>query len=223
MTADPNIVKSAKIIEELNYNEVYQMADTGAKVIHPKAVEIAQKGNLLIKIKNTMSSHPGTYISANTVISSKPYTTEIADALLTAISHKDNISQITITMDENDERESLLFSALANANISLDMITLFVKKKIFTIDENQVNLLKDTLSNLNVQYEIVNNCSKVTIIGNKITGIPGVMARILSAFSKNNIQVLQTSDSHSTISCLVQRKNSKLAVNVLHDAFGLNL
>jgi len=98
MTADPNVVSSAKIIEEINYNEVYQMADTGAKVIHPKAVEIAQKGNILLKIKNTMSSHPGTYISANTIVVSNPNLSEINDALLTAITHKDNISQVTIKM-----------------------------------------------------------------------------------------------------------------------------
>ncbi|MGV8147011.1 MAG: aspartate kinase [Alkaliphilus sp.] len=223
MTADPNVVSSAKIIEEINYNEVYQMADTGAKVIHPKAVEIAQKGNILIKIKNTMSSHPGTHISANTIVVSKPHLAEINDALLTAITHKDNISQITISMNENDERESHLFSALAKANISLDMITLFVTKKIFTVDDSQVNLLKEILDKSNRQYRVLENCSKITIIGNKITGIPGVMARIISAFSKNGIQILQTSDSHSTISCLVHTKNASLAVNVLHDAFGLNL
>jgi len=223
MTADPNVVSSAKIIEEINYNEVYQMADTGAKVIHPKAVEIAQKGNILLKIKNTMSSHPGTYISANTIVVSNPNLSEINDALLTAITHKDNISQVTISMDENGIAESGIFSSLARANISLDMITLFVTKKIFTIDDLQSNLLKEILDASNLQYRILDNCSKITIIGNKITGIPGVMARILSTFSKNNIQILQTSDSHSTISCLVHTKNAILAVNVLHQAFGLNL
>lgn len=223
MTADPNVVSSAKIIDELNYNEVYQMADTGAKVIHPKAVEIAQKGNMLLKIKNTMSSHPGTYISANTIIVSNPNLSEINDTLLTAITHKDNISQVTISVDENALAESELFSSLAKANISLDMITLFFTKKIFTIDDIQVNLLKGILDASNTQYKILDNCSKITIIGNKITGIPGVMARILSTFSKNNIQILQTSDSHSTISCLVHTKNATLAVNVLHDAFGLSL
>ncbi|MCD5410244.1 MAG: aspartate kinase [Clostridiales bacterium] len=223
MTADPNVVSSAKIIDELNYNEVYQMADTGAKVIHPKAVEIAQKGNILLKIKNTMSSHPGTYISANTIIVSNPNLSEINDTLLTAITQKDNISQVTISVDENAIAESELFSSLAKANISLDMITLFITKKIFTIDDIQVNLLKGILDASNTQYKILDNCSKITIIGNKITGIPGVMARILSTFSKNNIQILQTSDSHSTISCLVHTKNATLAVNVLHDAFGLSL
>jgi len=103
------------------------------------------------------------------------------------------------------------------------MITLFVTKKIFTIDDLQSNLLKEILDASNLQYRILDNCSKITIIGNKITGIPGVMARILSTFSKNNIQILQTSDSHSTISCLVHTKNAILAVNVLHQAFGLNL
>lgn len=223
MTADPNVVPTAKIIDEINYEEVFQMAEKGAKVIHPRAVEIAQNGNLLVKIKNTMSNHPGTKIHYHRKNGSSPYTTEVSQKLLTAITHKDHIAQVSIVIDNDLETESLLLNTLAEAKISIDMINFFLDKKVFVIDDNQSPLLEEILQNLNLEYCIVKDCSKVTIIGSRITGIPGVMAKIVQALSREGIKILQSSDSHSTISCLVIKGDAIKAVNVLHEAFHLHL
>ncbi|SDJ96117.1 aspartate kinase [Natronincola ferrireducens] len=222
MTADPNVVPKAKIIHEMNYDEVFQMADKGAKVIHPRAVEIAQNGNIPLKIKNTMSTHPGTTVYYCRKNGTLPYSSKSSKGLLTAITHKDDISQISIYTEANPEKDSQLLSALACGNISIDMINFFVDKKIFTIDGSQNLNLKNILRDFDVKYTILNNCSKVTIVGCRITGIPGVMATVVSALAKEGIKILQSSDSHSTISCLVPQEAGKKAVNILHEAFHLD-
>ena len=222
MTADPNVVPTAKIIEEINYDEVFQMAEKGAKVIHPRAVEIAQKGNILVKIKNTMSAHPGTSIYYHKKNGEGLYSRQ-SEKLLTAITQKNQIAQVSILMEGDPESDSLLLRMIADAAISIDMINFFLDKKVFTIEESQIEYLKNLLKELNIRYKLIDNCSKVTIIGNRITGIPGVMATIVQALSKEGIRILQSSDSHSTISCLVKNEDAKKAVNVLHSAFQLHM
>lgn len=222
MTADPNVVPNAKIIDEINYDEVFQMAEKGAKVIHPKAVEIAQYGNLPVKVKNTMSTHPGTSIFSCRKNGHIPYSSKRVHKLLTAITHKDGISQVFIRLKENLQKDSQLLSALAQVTISIDMINFFVDKKIFTIATEQKHSLEKVLENFQLEYNILDGCSKVTIIGSRITGIPGVMATVVNALAKENIQILQSSDSHATISCLVKEDHAKKAVNLLHAAFHLD-
>lgn len=223
MTADPNVVPNAKIIDEINYEEVFQMANKGAQIIHPRAVEIAKKSNLTIKIKNTMSSHPGTKIHYYRCTGKELYSTlPNKQKLVTAITSKNHISQISLLMDDDFQNDSVLLSALAEANISIDMINFFIDRKVFTVDEYQTNLTRSLLDKFNFKHSILNACSKVTIIGNRISGVPGVMATIVTALAKENISILQSSDSHSTISCLVKESDATKAVNLLHDAFHLN-
>ncbi len=71
------------------------------------------------------------------------------------------------------------------------------------------------------QFTYIDDCSKVTVIGERMTGVPGVMARIVSSLSKENIQILQSADSLSTIACLIYSKDLEKAVHALHQAFGL--
>jgi len=220
MTADPNIVPKARIIDEINYEEIFQMADKGAKVIHPRAVEIAQYGNIPIKIKNTMSNHPGTII--HSLFRQYNNVTELRSTLLTAITHKDNIIQVTVQTEGQSKNESKLLSRLAESDISIDMINFFVDKKVFTIESNRLEKLEKILNQLSLKYTYIDGCSKVTIIGSRITGIPGVMATIVNALENNNIQILQSSDSHLTISCLVAQEYAKKAVKILHNAFCLD-
>lgn len=205
MTADPNVVKDAKIIDEISYNEVFRLAQEGAKVIHPRAVEYAMKGNVPILIKNTLSNEKGTLI-ANYVSNN--------DNLITGIACTNKISQVTINCENDD-----VFEVLADNDISIDLINIFPEKKVFTINECDERKVKNILEELNIEYRIVHGCSKVAIVGNRMRGVPGVMATILKALRSNNIKVLQTADSHTTIWCLVKEEDAKAAVNLLHDVF----
>ena len=80
-----------------------------------------------------------------------------------------------------------------------------------------VKIFKD----LNINYDIKENCSTIALVGAGMRGIPGVMAKIYKALHENNIEVLQTADSHMTIWCLIHRENLEQAINALHKAFKL--
>lgn len=220
MTADPRVEPEAKVLDYINYEEVFQMADKGAKVIHPRAVEIAKSGSIALNIKNTLNpSHPGTRISG---MSPKFEVNKEAKSLhtMTAVAHKNGITQIKVKSKEDIFTD--IMNEIESNEISLDMINFFVEEKAFVIDHEKLNILKDILNNHDLEYTVKENCAKVTLIGTKMTGIPGVMAKIVRALSKAKINLLQTSDSNMTISCLVEEKDMKSAVHAIHDEFKLN-
>lgn len=215
MTADPRIVKNANLIDVISYSEVFQLADKGATVIHPKAVEIAMEGNIPILIKNTLNNCKGTLINN--------FGDRVSDKLMTGITSQKNRIQVSIRACENEgngKYKNVLDLVAAN-NISLDLINIFPKEQIFTITQKDKEVLVDVLNNANLKYSLIDDCSKVAVIGSKMKGIPGVMAKIIKALSDNNIEVLQTADSHMTIWCLVHSKDEKDAINVLHKTFKL--
>jgi len=215
MTADPRIVSDASLIEEIGYNEVFQFADQGAKVIHPGAVEIAAKGNIPLVIKNTLNNCKGTIISGRTM--------QIFSNVIDGITSMDKRVQVTVECDKNKNNENyyVLFDELANNLISLDLINVFLNQKIFTIDEKDMENLKIIMENLGLQYSYIEECTKISLIGSGMRGIPGVMAKILKILAKENIQILQTADSHTTIWCLVGSKDVEKAINALHREFKL--
>lgn len=216
MTADPRIVPDARVIKTMSYNEVFQLADMGAKVIHPRAVEFAMRGNIPIVIKNTMSDEPGTYIT-------NYYKDGISSPLVTGITYMANRTQIYIE-NKNGEYfdDEKLFTALAQNKISIDLINVFPTHKVFTIDDECTQKTEYILKQFDLKYSKVENCSKISVIGSLIRGVPGIMARIIKALKSENIEILQTSDSHTTIWCLVRDKDTAKAINALHSEFNLS-
>lgn len=216
MTADPRIVKDAKLIKEISYNEVFQFADQGAKVIHPRAVEIAMKGNVPLLIKNTMNDCDGTIIDNFGEIDSSD--------VITGITHIDNRVQIKVEVNENPDNDNYydLLPVLADNFISIDLINVFPNQKVFTIDNNDLVQFNAIMTSLNLNYSGIEQCSKIAIIGSRMRGIPGIMARILKALIKEKIDVLQTADSHTTIWCLVESKYAESSIKALHKEFKLN-
>lgn len=211
MTADPRIVANASLIESISYDEVFQFADQGAKVIHPRAVEIARRYNIPLVIKNTLSDCNGTIISSNV---------KEGEKIITGITHMDKRVQIKIS-SKAKEQSNTIFHTLAEKGISIDLISVFPLEKVFTIDEKDLVKFKKIALSLNIDFEYITNCSKISIIGSKMKGIPGVMSRILKALEEGNIEILQTADSHTTIWCLVDTSKVKSAINLLHGEFNL--
>lgn len=212
MTADPRIVSEATLIKKISYDEIFQFADQGAKVIHPRAVEISKKYNIPLVIKNTMNDCDGTIISN---LGSDAY-----ENIITGITHMNNRVQIKVCKTSDSSYEDL-FDILAENLISIDLINVFPKEKIFTIDEKDFTKFENLIKEYNMSYSSVKDCSKLSIIGSKMRGIPGVMARILKALTRENIEVLQTADSHMTIWCLVETGYVEKAINALHREFKL--
>ncbi|MCQ4924478.1 aspartate kinase [Tissierella carlieri] len=219
MTADPKIVPDAKVMDTIFYNEVFQMAEYGAKVLHPKAVEIAMRSNIPIVIRNTSSDYNGTLIT--NYHRTRSYIEEDT-RIITSVANINNRTQVKIIPDKLDyESQEILFDSIAKAGVSIDMINIYPEQIFFIIEEKQSIVLEAVLKELNYEYELITDCTKVTIIGNRMRGIPGVMAKAVSALVKENIEILQTSDSHTTISCLIKSEHTNRAVNALHKYFEL--
>lgn len=219
MTADPKIVPDAKVMDTVFYNEIFQMAEYGAKVLHPRAVEIAMRSNIPLVIRSILSDYKGTLIT--NYDRSRSYR-EDPERIVTSVAYIDNRTQVKILPAQSEfEDHETLFASIAKAGISIDMINIYPNQIYFIIDETQSDVLEDVLKNLNCSYSLLHHCTKVTIIGNRMRGIPGVMAKAVSALTKENIEILQTSDSHTTISCLIEGKHTSKAVNALHKYFQL--
>ncbi|MEG1002422.1 aspartate kinase [Clostridium sp.] len=216
MTADPRIVKDASLINVISYNEVFQLAEQGAKVIHPRAVDIAMKSNVPLFIKNTMSDAKGTLINNNGDVNNTK--------IITGITHQNDRIQVRIKAKENtgNQKYKDLLSLLAANKISLDLINIFPEQQIFTIGKDKKEQLKNILEAVGIKYSLKENCSQLAIVGSRMTGIPGVIARIIQSLNDNNIEVLQTADSHMTIWCLIDSENVTKAINALHKSFELS-
>lgn len=215
MTADPRIVEKANLIQNISYQEVFQLANQGAKVIHPKAVNFAKESNIPIYIKNTMKDSEGT------LINNKIFSTN--DKHITGITHLKDRVQITVKLNENNNRNyRTLLDKIAQKNISLDLINIFPTEQIFTIDLKEKLILEDLLRELNIKYEVKDNCCKIAIVGIGMIGVPGIMAKIINTLRKENIEILQTADSNMTIWILIDNRNLEKALNLLHEVFLFN-
>ncbi len=203
MTADPKLVSSAKIIADLSYLEVFQLADQGAQVIHPGAVEIAMRSNIPLIIKNTLSDEFGTIIHDGFSRTKK---------LFTGIASIDGRIQIKF----NNDIEQDVFSIMAENEISIDLINVFPNESIFTISQDDFVSFSDIMNHNDVQFEYKDDLTQISIIGRGMTGIPGIMAKILKTLRIHGIEILQTADSNSTIWCLVHTKDKQDAINLLH-------
>lgn len=220
MTADPRIVDSARQIEVVTYTEISNLAYQGAKVIHPRAIEIAMQAKIPIRIRSTYSDEEGTLITST--IGSQ-VGTDIQDRIVTGIAHIDSISQLNVTVDpEQLDLKAKIFKTMADANISVDFINLSKTTVTYTIPSDVSKEAVTLLENEGFEVNVIDQCAKVAAVGAGMTGVPGVAAKIMEALVKNDVEILQSADSHTTIWVLIHEKHLKTAVNALHDAFELS-
>ncbi|MCP0886505.1 aspartate kinase [Ligilactobacillus sp. WILCCON 0076] len=212
MTGDPRLVKKAQFLKEVSYEEVANMAHEGAKVIHPRAVEVAQQAHLPLRIRSTWDSveEMGTLISDRN-LAIKHYRT------VTGVAHQIGLTQFTIQAKEYSADRT--FDLLATNNLSIDFINISPDKIVFNLDKEETAIAKKLLVEHKIKAQIVDDCAKVSIIGAGIMGTPGITAKMVAALSRENIQILQTTDSYTTIWVLVHGKDLSGAVNALHDVF----
>lgn len=219
MTADPKVVPQARSIRRITYDEVSQLAALGAKVLHPRAADIGREHNVHLVIKRIGGLDRGTVI-----VKGQELGVPIIDGRpVIALAHLPNVVQLKIRR-RNGEDLSKPLSALehlAANGISIDLITLLPEMLAFTVQEEAVEKAANLLSNLGFRAEATGTCAKVSIIGAGMRGRPGVMARVVHALHRAGVNILQTADSHTTISCLVSREEMEAALRALHDEFGL--
>ncbi|WP_096199414.1 aspartate kinase [Bacillus sp. FJAT-45350] len=219
MTADPRIVSEARPLSSVSYTEICNMAYQGAKVIHPRAVEIAMQAKIPIHIRSTYSDNRGTLVST---MPNEKSGHEVQERPITGIAHLANISQIKVlAKDGQFDLQEKVFKAMANENISVDFININPLGVVYTVTDDLANRAIEVLTEMGYDPLVTRHCAKVSAVGAGMTGVPGVTAKIVAALAGENIQILQSADSHTTIWVLVKEEDMVKSVNALHQMFQL--
>ncbi|WP_406687247.1 aspartate kinase [Rossellomorea vietnamensis] len=219
MTADPRISSKARPITVVSYNEVCNMAYQGAKVIHPRAVEIAMNSNVPIRIRSTYSNGEGTLVT--TLENTKAHK-EFRSHPVTGIAHVSNLTQIKVFAKEDQYNlQAEVFKAMAKEGISVDFINISPRGVVYTVGSSLADDAIRVLRKIGHNPIIESECAKISVVGAGMTGVPGVTSAIVSSLSNEGIRILQSADSHTTIWVLVKEMDLINAINALHDTFQL--
>ncbi|MEX2462279.1 MAG: aspartate kinase [Paenibacillaceae bacterium] len=222
LTADPRIVEDAKPLSHVTFNEICHLAYHGAKVIHPRAVEIAMQANLPVRIRSTFSEGRGTLVASMEAL--KLETNSVLDRYVTGIAHVPALTQMTVLSGEGQYDTSLhVFKAMAQHRISVDFINVNPMGVIYTVFDSDTEQALKALKPLRYHVKCIPHCAKVSVIGGGMNEVPGIMANVVEALMSADITILQSSDSHTTIWVLVHEADMVSAVRTLHAQFKLNL
>jgi len=219
-TADPRLVPDAVKLERLSYREVVEMAHLGAKVVHPRAVEIAMEGRVPLRIRSTAGDGPGTLVCDGF----GEGLGRGADRIVTGIAHVPGRVQFRLANGgtaDHDETARRVFVQLGWAGVSVDMIYVSPEAVAFIVDRESRRRAENVLRGAGVPFSVTDGLAKVSVVGAGMHGVPGVMARVMRAMHRAQAAVLQTTDSHANISCLVRETDVERALRALHDEFGL--
>ncbi|BAS28395.1 aspartate kinase [Limnochorda pilosa] len=234
-TADPRLLPDAPTLARVSYREAMEMAHLGARVIHPRAVEIAMEGRLPVQIRSTLSDAPGTLVSDAPAWGEAPGAPPAAhpgrvepvagDRLVRAIAHVGQRSRVWAVPARGEfggEEIHRLFRAVAGAGVSVDMIYVSPDRVSFIVEEELGGRVREALARLPARFEVTAGFAKVSCVGAGMHGVPGVMARITGALARAGVGIYHTVDSHANISCLVRGEQVAEAVRALYREFALN-
>ena len=224
-TTDPRVVKTAKKIKEISYEEMLDLASLGAKVLHPRAVETAKINNIELHVRSSFSDEEGTLV--------KEFRKMELNKSVTGIAVNKNEAMVSIVGVENSPGVAgKIFDSLAKENINIDIIIQSVKygdlnSITFSVDQNDLlpakNVAHTLLDSLKAkEVKVEENIAKVSIVGVGMISKPGVAATMFSALGKEGINIKHISTSEIKISCIIAKTDAEKAQNLLHNTFGLD-
>lgn len=218
-TADPRIVPEARTLRVVSYEEIFQMAHQGAKVVHPRAVELAMRANVPLRVRSTFGTDDGTLITHN-FESSEAWSSLASGRVVTGVTHAPDVALALVTNGGNVQPVRV-FQPLADAGVSVDLINVSPDRQSFIVMLEEAEKTRRILEGEGFHVDLRPDCAKVSIVGAGMRGLPGVMAAVTEALAQAGVTILQTADSHVTISCLVDRADMERSVQALHRKFGL--
>jgi aspartate kinase len=224
-TTDPSICSKARRLNKISYDEMLEMARSGAKVLQPRSVEMAKKFQVPVYVRSTFSDDGGTLVTKED--------REMEREVVSGVTYDRDQAKITIVrVPDRPGIAARLFTPLAEHNIIVDMIiqnasidgytdlTFTVSRK----DIKQANkLIEEAGKDIGAQkVEVDENVAKVSIVGVGMVSHAGVAAKMFATLAHEGINILMISTSEIKVSCVIQAKYTELAVMVLHDAFELD-
>ena len=217
---DPRAYADAKKLDEIEYEEMLELASLGAKVMHSRSIELAQKYGVEVYVGRTCGTVKGTYIRGGKNM-------KLEDKVITGIATSDADSSITIKELDMDN-VSALFEDIANKSISVDMIsqTAPVDGKLnvsFTIPKDEVDecieLAKKYTSDENIAVD--NDITKFSLVGLGMKHTSGVASKVFRIFKENNIRVKLITTSEIRITCAINTSDKEVAIQKMCEEFNV--
>ena len=219
MTADPRRVSGARAVEAMTHREAAELACRGAKVLHPRAADLARIAHTPVQIRGLDESTVGTYLVAE---EGRWQPAPMATSRTTSVTSMSGIAQVLVHGGEAGLSPSVLeriLGSIAEAGISLDMFSIAPDRIAFTLDGEQLAETEVVLAPLELDLQLRRHCAKITLVGGGIHGIPGIMHRVVATLACKGIAILQSVDSNTIISVLIDGAREEDAVHALHEEF----
>ncbi len=217
MTADPRRIPEARTIERASLEEMTELADQGAKVMHQKAADYASRTGTRYAVKG-LQADSGTIVDES-VDHHRPVTGVTSTGVLTWVRIiRGDIESPRRRM----ETELEMFRRIAAADISIDQVTINQAGVAFAIDGERGSELRRLLGDLNLAVRIREGCSKLSIVGSGMRRTPGVVHHVVDALSRVDVEIIHCTDSNITISVLVPAAEVARAEHAVHEEFGLD-
>ncbi len=222
-STDPNVVQEAGKLEALSYDEMLELASSGAKVIHLRAVEFAKKHSVILHIRSSFNNIEGTWI-----MDGFKEDMRMERPAITGVTY--DVGEVKVSIFGLEDKPGIaadLFGKLAEKNINVDLIVQNVSEKnlaaiSFTIKSEDISLAKKVLKKIkNIRVEMNTDIAKVSIVGAGMQSHPGVAAKMFGILAEKDINIEMISTSPIRISCVVKKSRIKEAVKALHRGFEL--
>lgn len=224
-TTDPNVVKNARKLVKISYDEMLELASLGAKVLQTRSVEYAKKYDVPVVVRSSFNDVPGTLVIKED--------SEMEKVVVSGVAYDKNQVKLTVRgVPDRPGIASTLFTSIADAGIVVDMIVQNISTDSkaadisFTVPKTDSKaaqaITEKVAGELKAEGVVLNdNISKISIIGAGMRTHSGAAAKMFQTLSSNNINIMMISTSEIKISCVIDAKYTELAVRELHDAFEL--
>ncbi len=224
-TADPRLVKTARKLAHIQYDEMLELAAVGARVMHPRAVEIGELYGVPIHVRSSFHEGVGTMIVAHVPMEDRKRVRGIAE--------ESNVAKITVVgVPDRPGVAAAIFEPLGVAGISVDVIvqnigrsrrtdlTFSVAQSDLKAAEKLVKAAAKTIGATRVAS--ASGVAKLSIVGTGMLGTPGIAGRMFRALADAGINIEMISTSEIRITCLVARDQVEKGVRILHKTFDLD-
>jgi aspartate kinase len=222
-TADPRVVKDAKKLQEISYDEMLELASLGSKVMQTRSVEFAAKYNVVFEVRSSFNNNPGTIVKQEVAYMEKVVVRGVAV-------DKDQAKVVVSNIADKPGTAAKVFRALADANINVDMIVQNVGRGgvanlTFTVPATEkdkaVKALAPALKEVGGEATFDEKIAKLSVVGVGMRTHSGVAATLFDALAKAGINIELISTSEIKISVVLSKEQADEAARVAHKAFEL--
>ena len=222
-TADPRVVKNARKLSEITYNEMLELASLGAKVLHNRSVEMAKKYNVELVVRSSLTNAEGTVVKE---------ACHMERMLVSGVAGDDEIARVSLIGINNTPGKAFdIFATLAKKNINVDIILQSIgrdntKDISFTVPLTALEDTKEVVEGNKERWGVQKidyneNLAKVSVVGAGMSSNAGVAAKMFEAMFNSNINIRMISTSEIKISILIDKQDMNRAMNAIHDIFNL--